>query len=94
MTYCWKCGVDREGDWLCVDCQPKSADATQGGFTTYLPQELLTAANARIAELEAEVKGWKEWHSRWIDDYRELRSLRAERDETPDERPMSSRGRA
>jgi len=36
---------------------------------------------ARIAELEAENKRWKEWHSRWIDDYRELRLLRARAEE-------------
>jgi len=33
---------------------PDAADATQGGSTTYVPQALLTIANARIAELKAE----------------------------------------
>ena len=36
---------------------------------------------ARIAELEAENERWKDWHSRFTDDYRELRLLRAEKAE-------------
>lgn len=31
---------------------PNAADVTQGGLTTYVPQGLLTRANARIAGLE------------------------------------------
>jgi hypothetical protein len=36
---------------------------------------------ARIAELEAANERWKDWHSRFTDDYRELRLLRAEKAE-------------
>ena len=36
---------------------------------------------ARIAELEAENERWKDWHSRFTDDYRELRLLRADKAE-------------
>jgi hypothetical protein len=38
-------------------------------------------ADAAIAELEAENERWKDWHSRFTDDYRELRLLRAEKAE-------------
>jgi len=53
---------------------------------TIPPHEPLSSENDptgrwRIAELEADNERWKDWHSRFTDDYLELRLLRAEKAE-------------
>ena len=44
-------------------------------------QSVHQAQMDRIAELEADNERWKDWHSRFTDDYLELRLLRAEKAE-------------
>jgi len=46
QPYCYQCGVDREGDWLCNACRPETTDTS----------------DARIAELVARrCGGCRKW---------------------------------
>jgi len=48
QPYCYECGVDREGDWLCDACRPETTDTSEARIAA------LEAANERLSSFCAE----------------------------------------